>query len=402
MAEEKVYEECCKEIFEILEKNDQVDDLIRELSVEFRVWIMVTDLCGKLLMDSGVENISGMRKIMEDRREFCVKMVEEYYSRVSMKETFAENRVYKKAEGKETIVMEPLLVKGIMAGFCITLHGKRRNACDVNRLIMRAVSIGMSWNKQIYGYRDVEVKQMISRLLLSRGADSEQVSKIGEEMYIKYVKCPYILALWKIDRNPMKYLRQLHGELDDHFEDVLVCVEKEEVAILFTHCDTEEKQKLILTFAAKIAEGNGGHFGISGVFRNRDDIMKKRCLLEQLVKIGERIKPENRVFTEYDYYMELVCSYAYDQIGADGYGGVDLDRLEHEDREKGTDFYKSLKEYLLSGNSVNIAAKRLYIHRNTMVYRLAKIHEIIQIDIGNPDISRRLLLTMILREFRRG
>ena len=117
MAEEKVYEECCKEIFEILEKNDQVDDLIRELSVEFRVWIMVTDLCGKLLMDSGVENISGMRKIMEDRRGFCVKMVEEYYSRVSMKETFAENRVYKKAEGKETIVMEPLLVKGLWLDF---------------------------------------------------------------------------------------------------------------------------------------------------------------------------------------------------------------------------------------------------------------------------------------------
>ena len=37
-----------------------------------------------------------------------------------------------------------------------------------------------------------------------------------------------------------------------------------------------------------------------------------------------------------------------------------------------------------------------------MVYRLAKIHEILGLDINQPDISRKLLLTMILREFQCG
>jgi len=115
-----------------------------------------------------------------------------------------------------------------------------------------------------------------------------------------------------------------------------------------------------------------------------------------------KMEPEKHFFTEYEYYMELVCSYAYEQMGAEGYGCQDLDRLAAEDREKGTDFYKSLKAYLLSGNNVNHAAKELFIHRNTMVYRLAKIHEIIGYDINQPDVARRLLLTMTLREFQRG
>ena len=58
-----------------------------------------------------------------------------------------------------------------MGGFCITYHEKRKNACLLNQLITRAISIGMGWNREVYGYRDLGVKQMISSLLLSKHAD---------------------------------------------------------------------------------------------------------------------------------------------------------------------------------------------------------------------------------------
>ncbi len=136
------------------------------------------------------------------------------------------------------------------------------------------------------------------------------------------------------------------------------------------------------------------------MFEEPCQIWKKREILDRVMKIGIQMEKGKRIFTEYECYVELICSFAYEKIGAGGYGYKNLDRLADEDQEKGTEFYKSLKEYLLSGNSVNLAAKRLFIHRNTMVYRLAKIHEIIQLDINHPDVSRRLLLTMILREFQ--
>lgn len=154
--------------------------------------------------------------------------------------------------------------------------------------------------------------------------------------------------------------------------------------------------------AEKITLECEGTAVITEVFEDEKKIWKKRRILERILKIGMRVEPDTHFFTEYEHYMELICSYAYEKLGAEGYGYRDLDRLAAEDREKGTDFYRSLKEYLLSGNHVNHAAKNLYIHRNTMVYRLAKIHEILGLDINQPDISRKLLLTMILREFQCG
>lgn len=34
-----------------------------------------------------------------------------------------------------------------------------------------------------------------------------------------------------------------------------------------------------------------------------------------------------------------------------------------------------------------------------MVYRLSKIHEMLGLEINDPDIARRLLLSMVLEEF---
>lgn len=50
MAEE--YERYSKTVFEILEKNDQIDDMVRELSAAFDLPVIITDPAGKRWFDS--------------------------------------------------------------------------------------------------------------------------------------------------------------------------------------------------------------------------------------------------------------------------------------------------------------------------------------------------------------
>lgn len=400
MAEE--YERYSKMVFGILEKNDQIDDMVRELSAAFDLPVIITDPCGKTLVDSGAEQFYELLGISGDGEEFWTGLMGEYYAGENPEHEKTEEKVLKKDVGKGVMAASPLLVRGIMSGFCITYHEKRRNACSLNSLITGAVSIGMSWNKQIYGYRDLGTKQMLSRLLLGRDARPDQIPESGGEAFRKYVVCPYVLVVMKTPQDFMKHGNHLHREICHHFDDVLICIEKGEAAILFTRCNSVEKQKKAMLLAEKLTLECGGTAAAADVFQDEKQIWKKRRILERILEIGMKMEPEKHFFTEYEYYMELVCSYAYEQMGAEGYGCQDLDRLAAEDREKGTDFYKSLKAYLLSGNNVNHAAKELFIHRNTMVYRLAKIHEIIGYDINQPDVARRLLLTMTLREFQRG
>ena len=81
------------------------------------------------------------------------------------------------------------------------------------------------------------------------------------------------------------------------------------------------------------------------------------------------------------------CSCAAACIGRARYLEKELLELKGEDQMKGTCFYNTLKEYLLNGNNVSMTSKKLFIHRNTMIYRLGKINEILGVDINAPGIA---------------
>jgi DNA-binding PucR family transcriptional regulator len=63
------------------------------------------------------------------------------------------------------------------------------------------------------------------------------------------------------------------------------------------------------------------------------------------------------------------------------------------DHDNGTDYAKTLREYLLTGDS-RAAAARLNVHVNTVRYRIAKLREEVAIDIEDP--LARLVMTLQL------
>ncbi|MCM3571452.1 PucR family transcriptional regulator [Neobacillus mesonae] len=66
--------------------------------------------------------------------------------------------------------------------------------------------------------------------------------------------------------------------------------------------------------------------------------------------------------------------------------------LEQDDREE---LISTLKAYLDSNCHFNLAAKKLYIHSNTVRYRMAKIQQLCQIDL--EDAMERLKLEIVLK-----
>ena len=62
-------------------------------------------------------------------------------------------------------------------------------------------------------------------------------------------------------------------------------------------------------------------------------------------------------FREKECFLETICSYMMAENEFQGYYCEELERLRKEDVQKGTEFYESLKQYLLSGNNVGMAAQ---------------------------------------------
>ena len=67
--------------------------------------------------------------------------------------------------------------------------------------------------------------------------------------------------------------------------------------------------------------------------------------------------------------------------------------LRRHDQEKGTQYFETLRVYLLQERNVPRTAQALIIHRTTLLYRLEKIQALIQTDLEDPGQRLYLLLS---------
>ena len=70
--------------------------------------------------------------------------------------------------------------------------------------------------------------------------------------------------------------------------------------------------------------------------------------------------------------------------------------LKRHDREKNTDYYRTLFVYLLYERSILLGAEQLHIHKNSFLYRIQKIRDMIDADLDDPNQRGYLLLSYFM------
>jgi hypothetical protein len=115
---------------------------------------------------------------------------------------------------------------------------------------------------------------------------------------------------------------------------------------------------------------------------------------------GKRIYPEQDILyahqtTYFATLPEKNTSLAYEE-----FAHPVLKRLRAYDEEYHSTLYKTLFTYLLSNQKIQLAADKLFLHRNTMRYHIAKIIEIGQADLEDVyEVNDILLSYRILRYY---
>jgi DNA-binding PucR family transcriptional regulator len=72
----------------------------------------------------------------------------------------------------------------------------------------------------------------------------------------------------------------------------------------------------------------------------------------------------------------------------------ELQAMMDHDRQKGTQYFETLRAYLLNERDIPKTAEKLIIHRTTLLYRLKKIQSLMHVDLEDP--WQRLYLTLSL------
>lgn len=74
-----------------------------------------------------------------------------------------------------------------------------------------------------------------------------------------------------------------------------------------------------------------------------------------------------------------------------------LDIIERYDRENQTDLLRTLRVYLENDCNAQKCGRLLFLHRNSLVYRVHRIQEISGCDLSNPTERSFLRISFLLR-----
>ena len=66
------------------------------------------------------------------------------------------------------------------------------------------------------------------------------------------------------------------------------------------------------------------------------------------------------------------------------------------DREHHGDYVATLEQYLLAGGSVQEAAEKLFVHRNTVIYRMGEIRTLLQDDLKSAEHRMEYLIAIAI------
>ncbi len=138
--------------------------------------------------------------------------------------------------------------------------------------------------------------------------------------------------------------------------------------------------------------------GVSNRFTGTDGFSQYLQQAYDALRVGEQTDPHFWCYYFENYAFKYLLSqctarYAPMQVAAPA-----LNVLKEHDRAHSTELLKTLQVYLTSWCNATEAARRLYIHRTSLLKRLTRIEELTELNLTDPDTVLYLLLSYKLLE----
>ena len=141
--------------------------------------------------------------------------------------------------------------------------------------------------------------------------------------------------------------------------------------------------------------------GFSRPLRRAETIAEFDRQSEKAAELGRKLYPERYMhfYDTYAIYYALELAAEDENLHQFCHSAIML--LRDYDKEHETNLLESLRVYLTHDRSVGESAAALYIHRNTMNYRMARIHELTGIDLSDPEVFCHLLFSFYVLDSKK-
>lgn len=166
----------------------------------------------------------------------------------------------------------------------------------------------------------------------------------------------------------------------------------------------DEKLREILLKVAKRAYGECGIRLIIGVGNTTgylEDVKKSRNEASAAIKVADISDKDSIIFFYKDQGIYTLISKIADVKFLDEFVEKNIGKLIHTDKVNDSNLCETLENYIDHNCNAKYTAEDMYIHRNTLNYRLNRIHEILGEDFNNMENCLSLKLAFMIRNYRK-
>lgn len=280
---------------------------------------------------------------------------------------------------------------------------------EINFLYQVSFHIGKIIYKKNQVRREKDEKRVQFFRQLFR-AQSNNDKQLRQEAELLNVRIPYLLKVivFKLihhDEENFEYLKetvQSYTNVTDCMTELLV----ESNKIIVVLGDYSRKNKIeeqAVDLVTRILKSFEQHYslkvfaGIGNHYEQLSHLRKSFLEALEVIKAVSFIGTQDNVSFEY----RRLGVYRYIQVLAEhnkeiNYINPELARLKQKDRENQTELLKTLEVYLLNNCKSKPTAEQLFIHPNTLNYRLKQIMENTNIDFSDFNLNCQLFIDLLL------
>lgn len=170
------------------------------------------------------------------------------------------------------------------------------------------------------------------------------------------------------------------------------------IILVSTAHDSEEKQRAdaeqllreLMAPAEELPPQARMCAGIGGLREKLSDVPDSRLEAHKALSIGTHTLPKQEIVHFHEVLVEDLLLDAAGHPVLNALTSMLIEPLVAYDLEYGTELLATLSAFLRLGGNTKRVAEELFIHRNSVLYRLERINEIIQNDLTDPEVRFRL------------
>jgi purine catabolism regulator len=300
----------------------------------------------------------------------------------------------------EARLIAPILVQGSIAGF-LSLLGTQGELGELHRLAVgraaHACAIELVRARAARDARDEVEEELLDVLTAGRpgthDAARERAKRKGFD-----VDAPYLLVAAEASQAGMgKKIRGAWDRLLATMRVPALVRERGEMTvalITFSARKSADPKSLVepLHRAARTAVGNTVAMGYGAVRSGATEVAGAAREAEQALTMGRRLfgADSATAFADLGLYRLLYALQPLPELRA--FADDVLGRLRTKDR--GDVLKHTLMAYLATNGSPTDAAGRLHLHRNTVLYRLGRIEDLLGVDLRDAEVRLTLHLAL--------